>query len=175
MMCQPCDDPPCTSVCPVSATYKNSEGQVAQIYDRCIGCRFCVNACPYTVKLFNWSKPEWPGRTADGTNPDVSLRDVGVTEKCSHCHHRLQGARDEARRKGRAVREQEYQPACAEACPTSAITFGDLDDPDSSVARKARDPRAFKYLEDLGTRPKVTYLKSHAGLDDLPIDADNDD
>src|SRR3989338_9132886 len=88
--CQHCDQPPCTPVCPVFATYKNPEGLVAQIYPRCIGCRYCVNACPYTCKFFNWSKPEWPAPMAQMLNPDVSVRPKGVTEKCTFCHHNLQ-------------------------------------------------------------------------------------
>lgn len=159
MMCQQCTHPPCTYVCPVSATYSNPQGVVAQIYWRCIGCRYCVNACPYTMKWFNWKQPEWPGRLADGTNPDVELRDKGVTEKCCFCHHRLQRAKEQARMEKRPLRPDDYVPACAEACPTGAIVFGDLDDPESELSRLARSPRALRYLEELGTEPKVVYLK----------------
>ena len=164
MMCQHCDDPPCTFVCPVSATYRSPDGTVGQIYWRCIGCRFCVNACPYTMKWFNWFVPKWPGETSKATNPDVELRDKGVTEKCCLCDHRLQRAKEQAKLEGRPLRPGDYLPACAESCPTEAIIFGDLDDRESEVSRQTRDQRAFTYLEELGTKPKVTYLKSRAGL-----------
>ena len=157
--CLQCENPPCTKVCPTSATYINPEGIVGQVYPRCFGCRYCVNACPYTVKFFNWRDPQWPGRLAESHNPDVSPRYRGVVEKCLFCHHRLQRARDAASAEGRDFKPGEYQPACAVACPAEAITFGDLDDPRSEVARLARSPRAFKMLEDLGTEPKVLYLR----------------
>ncbi|MFQ5654024.1 MAG: 4Fe-4S dicluster domain-containing protein [Planctomycetota bacterium] len=169
MMCQHCEDPPCTFVCPVSATYRIPDGIIAQIYWRCIGCRFCVNACPYTMKWYNWWRPEWPGESARSTNPDVSLRDMGVTEKCCFCSHRLQRAKEEARSQGRSLRPGEYETACVGSCPTSALIFGDLDDEGSEVARKSRDPRAFHFLEELGTKPKVTYLKSRGGLGGMTL------
>lgn len=160
MMCQHCDRPPCTLVCPVSATYSSADGTVAQIYWRCIGCRYCVNACPYTMKWFNWFEPQWPGDLKDGTNPDVEIREKGVTEKCTFCHHKLQIAKERAKAEGRAIRPDEYVPACAMACPTEAIVFGDIEDPESDAFRKSRGARAFRFLEDLGTNPKVIYLKS---------------
>jgi molybdopterin-containing oxidoreductase family iron-sulfur binding subunit len=156
--CFHCDNPPCTVVCPVKATYKNDEGLVAQVYPRCIGCRYCTNACPYTVKFFNWSKPKWPKELMSCLNPDVSVRSKGVVEKCTFCHHRLQKAKEEAKAQGRALEEQDYQPACAQTCPTSAIYFGDLDDPKSMVSKLGNDRRVFRLLEELGTEPKVTYL-----------------
>ena len=100
MMCQHCDRPPCTDVCPTSATYLNPEGIVAQVYPRCIGCRYCANACPYAAKVFNWTAPEWPESMAAMKNPDVSVRPRGVIEKCTFCHHRLQQARERARAAG---------------------------------------------------------------------------
>lgn len=160
MMCQQCDKAPCTLVCPVSATYVNPQGIVAQVYWRCVGCRYCVNACPYTLKWFNWKDHEWPGATLDATNPDVEVREKGVTEKCCFCSHRLQRAKEAAKAEGRPIGADEYVPACVEACPTGGMVFGDLDDPESEVARRARDPRAYKVLEELGTAPKVIYLKS---------------
>lgn len=158
MPCQHCDNPPCTKVCPVRATYKNDEGLVVQIYPRCIGCRYCVNACPYTCKFFNWKSPRWPEEMAVAINPDVSTRTKGVTEKCSFCSHRLQKARDKARAEDRDLEEVDYIPACVEVCPAEAMYFGDLDNPDGAVARFTRNARAFKLLEELGTEPKVTYL-----------------
>ena len=156
--CMQCDDPPCVRVCPVHATYLSDEGIVAQIYARCIGCRYCMAACPYNVKVFNWFAPRWPGDLERKANPDVSLRPKGVVEKCTFCHHRIQKARDEASYAGRELRDGDVTTACAESCPAQAITFGDLDDPGSRVSRLARSPRAFRLHEDLGTRPKVYYL-----------------
>jgi len=158
--CMHCDDPPCTKVCPVYATYKNPQGIVAQIFHRCIGCRFCMAACPYNAKYFNWHEYQHEG---PNQNPDVSVRPKGVVEKCTFCHHRLQKARENAAAEGRAVAPGEYNTACAEACPANAITFGDLSDPTSEVAKLARSPRAFRLEASLGTRPKVIYLTEGEG------------
>lgn len=157
--CLHCEHPPCVKVCPVHATYLAEDGLVAQIYHRCIGCRFCMAACPYTVKYFNWYKYEVPETMRRACNPDVSVRQKGVVEKCTFCHHRLMKAKDQARSAGRAFKAEEYVPACVEVCPARAIIFGDLEDPDSEVAGLARSPRAFRLLEELGTEPKVYYLK----------------
>ncbi len=159
MMCQHCDRPPCIDVCPTSATYLNPEGIVAQIYPRCIGCRYCTNACPYGVKVFNWSKPSWPRPLERSINPDVSVRPKGVVEKCTFCHHRLQASKEQAAAEGRPLRDADYQTACAEVCPTQAITFGDLDDAGGEAHRAAASDRAFRLFEELGTRPKVYFLK----------------
>ncbi|OGU03858.1 MAG: hypothetical protein A2085_10550 [Gemmatimonadetes bacterium GWC2_71_10] len=156
--CMHCDNPPCVKVCPVAATYISPEGIVGQIYPRCIGCRYCANACPYTVKYFNWYPPAWPASERAHLNPDVSVRPKGVIEKCTFCHHRLQQAREQARLEARELRESDYQPACADACPTDAIVFGDLDNSGHRVFELRRDPRATRLMEDLGTEPKVYYL-----------------
>ena len=160
--CMHCDNPPCVSVCPVAATYINAEGIVGQIYPRCIGCRYCANACPYTVKYFNWYAPQWPESERESLNPDVSLRPKGVIEKCTFCHHRLQKAREEARANDRELSEADYQPACAEICPTGAIVFGDLENPLHRVHAQKHDPRAMRIMEELGTEPKVYYLAPRA-------------
>jgi len=157
--CQHCDNPPCTKVCPVQATSIDDEGLVAQIYPRCIGCRYCANACPYTVKYFNWYPPEWPASELLHLNPDVSVRPKGVIEKCTFCHHRLQRAREQTRVEQRELREEDYQPACADVCPTRAIMFGDLDNPTHEVAELKENARAMRIMEDLGTQPKVYYLR----------------
>ena len=157
--CFHCEHAPCTKVCPVHATYMDPEGLVAQVYHRCIGCRFCMAACPYTAKYFNWRNYDMPDKMTDHGNPDVSVRQRGVVEKCTFCHHRLLKARDRARYENREMRADEYVPACAESCPTQAITFGDLDDPNSDAARLSRSARAFRLLEELGTEPKVYYLE----------------
>lgn len=161
MPCQHCDDPPCAKVCPVYATFRNEEGIVGQVYTRCIGCRYCVQACPYTCKFFNYKTPAWPAEARAAVNPDVSVRSRGVVEKCLFCHHRLQRAKERASAEGgRPLAERDYQPACAEVCPARAIVFGDLNDPDSDAATLSKSERAFKLLEGLGTEPKVTYLRS---------------
>ncbi len=157
--CMQCDDPPCIKVCPVSATYKNPEGLVAQIYPRCIGCRYCTNACPYTVKYFNWYLPEWPQDMQNYLNSDVAVRPKGVVEKCTFCVQRLQKAEEQAAVEDRQLREGDYIPACVESCPSGAMYFGDLDDPNSKVAALAGNARAFRLLEELGTEPKVYYLR----------------
>jgi molybdopterin-containing oxidoreductase family iron-sulfur binding subunit len=137
----------------------DDEGLVGQVYPRCIGCRYCANACPYTVKFFNWSAPVYPESTVAALNPDVSTRPAGVIEKCTFCHHRLQKARELARAENRPLREDDYVPACVESCPTEALFFGDLDDPRHRVAQLAAHPRSFRLLEELGTKPKVYYLQ----------------
>jgi Fe-S-cluster-containing dehydrogenase component len=156
--CMHCENPPCIKVCPVGATQKSSEGIVGQISARCIGCRYCTAACPYTVKSFNWFKPEWPEGMERYLNPDVTVRYNGVVEKCTFCHHRLQKARDKARYEGRELGPNDYIPACVQTCPGEAMYFGDLDNPKSTVSILGRSKRAFHLLEDLGTHPKVIYL-----------------
>jgi len=156
--CVHCDKPPCIVVCPVGATGISPEGIVRQTFARCIGCRYCTTACPYTRRVFNWYTPEFAGDFAEALNPDVSVRPKGVVEKCTLCHHRLLKAREQARAAGRPVAEGEYVPACAEVCPAGAIYFGDLEDPNSKVTELMRGPRAFHVLEELGTKPKVNYL-----------------
>lgn len=158
--CMQCENPPCVKVCPVGATYVDDDGLVAQIYARCIGCRYCANACPYDLKYFNWYGPEWSSAERENLNPDVSVRPRGVIEKCTFCHHRLQKAKENARAEDRPLNEADYQPACAEACPTGAIVFGDLDNASHRVAQLSHDPRSMRVMEDLGTEPKVYYLRS---------------
>ncbi len=158
-LCMMCDNPPCTKVCPVHATYVGEEGLVGQIYPRCIGCRYCMAACPYSVKVFNWGSPEWPEALLPTLNPDVSMRPKGVVEKCTFCYHRLQLGSEKARAEGRPLRESDYQPACVRSCPADAMTFGDLEDALSPVARLSRSTRATRALEHLGTEPRVFYLE----------------
>ncbi|MBI4511441.1 MAG: 4Fe-4S dicluster domain-containing protein [Deltaproteobacteria bacterium] len=159
--CQHCERPPCTKVCPVGATYKDPEGITAQIWDRCIGCRYCMAACPYSRRSFNWTEPRWPGSLVQLLNPDVATRPMGVVEKCTFCHHRIQKVKERARIEGRAPTDEElvHLPACAQACPPRAISFGDLADPESTVSRLSQSPRMFRLLDHLGTRPQVMYLK----------------
>jgi molybdopterin-containing oxidoreductase family iron-sulfur binding subunit len=156
--CFHCDDPPCTKVCPVRATYRNSEGLVAQIYNRCIGCRYCMAACPFTAKVFNWSEPQWLEGDASCFNPDVSKRMNGVVEKCSFCSHRLMKVREQADLEERSIRDEEYVPACAEICPADAISFGDIENKKSNVYKLSKSYRSSRLMDDLGVEPKVYYL-----------------
>lgn len=159
VLCQHCDDAPCEPVCPVYATYHNEEGLNVQVYNRCIGTRYCGNNCPYSVRFFNWFEPEWPAALELQHNPDVSIRPGGVMEKCTFCIHRIQRAKRDAKGENRAVADGEAQPACVQSCPAEAMTFGDLNDPESKVSRLAASGRATRLLEDLGTKPKVFYLQ----------------
>ncbi len=159
--CNHCETPKCVKVCPVGATYINEEGIVAQIWARCIGCRYCTVACPYTRRYFNWYKPSWPDSLKNQLNPDVATRPKGVVEKCTFCHHRLRKARARARKENRPLTDADVRklPACAQSCPTEAIVFGDLNDPQSQVFQLARSPRSFRLQEEMGTHPKVIYLR----------------
>jgi molybdopterin-containing oxidoreductase family iron-sulfur binding subunit len=158
--CMHCENPPCVKVCPVNATYQNDEGIVGMLWERCIGCRYCMVACPYSRRYFNWKEPQWPESYRSLLNPDVATRPEGVVEKCTFCHHRIRKVREEAKLAERAVTDGELQrlPACAQTCPASAITFGDLNDPESQVSRLSASPRSTRLLEHIGTRPKVFYL-----------------
>lgn len=159
VLCQHCDAAPCEPVCPVYATYHNPEGLNAQVYNRCIGTRFCANNCPYSVRYFNWFDPRWDEPLDQQLNPDVAIRSKGIIEKCSFCIQRIHRARQRAREENRAIRDGDVQPACAQSCPTEAMVFGDLDDPDSRVSRLATSRRAIHLLGELGTKPRVIYLK----------------
>jgi molybdopterin-containing oxidoreductase family iron-sulfur binding subunit len=158
--CMHCEDPPCVKVCPVGATYVDEEGIVRMNYQRCIGCRYCTTACPYSIRYYNWYAPQYPAGYDVHLNPRVPVRPVGVVEKCSFCIHRLEEAKQKAADQGRELSDAELVllTACNQACPASARYFGDLDDPESTVSKLANSPRAFKLLEDLGTEPKVFYL-----------------
>lgn len=159
VLCQHCAKAPCEPVCPVYATYHNPEGLNAQVYNRCIGTRFCANNCPYSVRTFNWFDPHWDEPLDQQLNPDVSIRTRGVMEKCTFCIQRIRRTRQQAEDEGRAIRDGEVQPACVQSCPTNAMVFGDLEDPNSRVSKRARSGRAFHLLEELGTEPSVIYLK----------------
>lgn len=158
VLCQQCDNAPCEPVCPVFATYHNNEGLNVQVYNRCVGTRFCQNNCPYHARFFNWWEPVWPEPLRNQLNPDVTVRSRGIMEKCTFCIQRIRRAELDARRQDRDVRDGDFQPACAQACPTTALVFGDAEDPDSRVNELAKDKRGFTLLEKLGTEPNVVYL-----------------
>jgi Fe-S-cluster-containing dehydrogenase component len=159
VMCQHCDDAPCEPVCPVYATYHNAEGLNVQVYNRCVGTFYCANNCPYTVRYFNWFEPEWPEPLQLQHNPDVAVRPGGVMEKCTFCIQRIKRTKQDAAQEGRPVVDGDVQPACVQSCPAEAMTFGDLNDPNSKVSRLAESGRATRLLEELGTKPKVIYLQ----------------
>ena len=159
MLCQHCEVAPCEPVCPVFAAYHTSDGLNAQVYNRCVGTRYCGNNCPYMVRRFNWYRYDWPPPMNLQLNPDVAVRDRGVMEKCTMCVQRIIAGRDRARDEGRVPRDGEIQTACQQTCPTQAIVFGDLKDAGSLVARQSASPRGYHVLGELGTRPAITYLK----------------
>ena len=161
VFCQQCDNAPCEPVCPTYASYHTDDGLNAQVYNRCIGTRYCANACAYNVRFFNFHNPEWDRPLDLQLNPDVSVREVGVMEKCTFCIQRIQAARVEARADDEdgAIEDGALQPACAQSCTANALVFGDLDDAESRVSRLTRSPRGGKLLEELGAEPSVTYLQ----------------
>jgi len=163
VMCQQCGHAPCEPVCPVFASVHSESEQInVQVYNRCVGTRYCANNCPYQVREFNWRDYPRPDPLSNQLNPDVTVRRRGVMEKCTFCVQRIRRVEDQAHSENREVMDGEVQPACAQACPAHAITFGRLDDPNSQVAMKSRNSRGTKLLEELGTLPRVTYLKGGA-------------
>jgi molybdopterin-containing oxidoreductase family iron-sulfur binding subunit len=158
MLCQHCNNAPCEPVCPVYATYHNEEGLNAMVYNRCVGTRYCSNNCSYKVRRFNWVDIEVPEPLSWQINPDVTKRSMGVMEKCTFCVQRIVEAKDAAKDEG-LVKDGEVQPACAQSCPTQAIVFGNLNDPESKVRKLSEDERAYKILDHhINTQPAVSYL-----------------
>ena len=166
ILCQHCGEAPCEPVCPVFATYHNEEGMNVQVYNRCIGTRFCANNCPYHVRFFNFWEPEWPDSLKNQLNPDVTVRSRGIMEKCTFCIQRIRRSKREASRDEREVQDEDrgINPACVNACPTDTLYFGDFNDPDSKVSKLKKKElgdhgRGYKLLDELGTDPNVIYLK----------------
>jgi len=163
MLCQQCDNAPCEPVCPVYASYHNPEGLNVQVYNRCVGTRYCSNNCPYKVRRFNWFDHVLPEPLDKMYNPDLSVRGRGIMEKCTFCIQRIRAAKDHAKDENRLVADGEITPACAQTCPTNAITFGNLKDENSRVYQLAHSDRAYRVLEELGTEPAVNYLRKKEG------------
>jgi molybdopterin-containing oxidoreductase family iron-sulfur binding subunit len=161
VMCQQCESAPCEPVCPTFASYHTPDGLNAQVYNRCIGTRFCANACPYNVRFFNFFNPVWPKPLDLQLNPDVSVRSVGIMEKCTFCVQRIRAVDEQAKVEKRDVKDGEVKPACVQSCSPTALIFGDLNDPNSEVSRLSKSGRSVKLLGELGTQPNVTYLQEN--------------
>jgi molybdopterin-containing oxidoreductase family iron-sulfur binding subunit len=171
MICQHCGNAPCEPVCPVFATYHTPDGINTQVYNRCVGTRYCANNCPYKVRVFNWYTytDEEPVREGLGhipeplnwqLNPDVTVRENGVMEKCSFCIHRIRGHQDRAAVEGSTIADGQIIPACQQSCPAEAIVFGNIRDSESRVAQASLDERAYRVLDEMvNTQPAVSYLK----------------
>ena len=182
IMCQHCENAPCEPVCPVFATYHNEEGLNVQIYNRCVGTRYCANNCPYQVRFFNYWEPVWPERLRNQLNPDVTVRSRGIMERCSFCVQRIRrGELTVERQEGgtldyKTMKERNHLPACVMSCPTNALQFGDQGDTTSPVYDYFKDAdkqiedrhagihpdknsRVYRLIEEMGTKPNVIYLK----------------
>ncbi len=161
VMCQHCTNAPCEPVCPVYATiHDQRENLNVQVYNRCVGTRYCQNNDPYKVRFFNFFDPPFERPMTEQLNPDVTVRSAGVMEKCTFCLQRIRRAEEEALVAGMPLQSVEAVPACVQACPPGALAFGDLNNSDSQVTRiVSNNPRQFRLLEELGTEPAVYYLK----------------
>jgi molybdopterin-containing oxidoreductase family iron-sulfur binding subunit len=193
MLCQHCDNAPCENVCPVSATNHSTEGLNQMAYNRCIGTKYCANNCPYKVRHFNWM--DWndadcfddnlyeDGRRDDMNddltrmvlNPDVTVRSRGVMEKCSFCVQRLQDAKLHAKKEGRPMKDGEARTACQQACASGCIVFGNVNDPESQIAKirkQEQKERTFYVLEQIHSLPNINYLSKIRNTDEKIVAGD---
>jgi len=180
MLCQHCSNAPCETVCPVLATTHSTEGLNQMTYNRCVGTRYCANNCPYKVRRFNWFKYfdndnfDYHFNNDLGKmviNPDVTVRSRGVIEKCSFCVQRIQETKLTAKKERRRLKPDEVQVACAQSCPTEAIIFGDMNNPESTISQTLeieREGRAFHVLEEINVRPQISYLTKIRNKDEAP-------
>jgi molybdopterin-containing oxidoreductase family iron-sulfur binding subunit len=160
LLCQHCQKAPCEPVCPMYATvHDENENVNVQVYNRCVGIRYCGVNCPYKIRMFNWFNPYFPEPLNEQLNPDVTVRMRGIMEKCTFCIQRIRRGREEAAAAGLPFKPEEVQPACVQTCPTDALVFGNLNDPESHVSQLAHGRRAFVLLEERGTEPSIAYLK----------------
>ncbi|MDX2193865.1 MAG: molybdopterin-dependent oxidoreductase [Gemmatimonadales bacterium] len=169
VMCQHCENAPCEPVCPVYAAYHTTDGLNGQVYNRCVGTRYCSNNCPYKVRYFNWrayNRWAWPEPMQLQLNPEVTVRGRGVMEKCTFCIQRIRQAQHDARLEDRKLKDGDVVTACAQACPADAIVFGDMNDPESRVRKiKATNARRYHILEEINVKPAVTYLAKVVNVD----------
>jgi molybdopterin-containing oxidoreductase family iron-sulfur binding subunit len=159
MLCQHCGSAPCEPVCPVYAAYHTPDGLNGQVYNRCVGTRYCANNCPWKVRVFNWFTYEFAEPLHLQLNPDVTVREKGVMEKCTFCVQRIHEKERQANQENRRVFDGEVVPACVQACPTEAFAFGNYQDPESAVSRIAKTNRSYRSLGELNTKPAIVYLK----------------
>lgn len=159
MLCQHCENAPCETVCPVLATLHDDEGLNQQIYNRCVGTRYCANNCPYKVRRFNWFTFTEVAKPMHLVyNPDLTVRTRGVMEKCTFCVQRIRDGKDRAKDMGVTAKDGDIQTACQQSCPSDAIVFGNINDKNSRVAKIAADPRGYHVLKELNVKPSITYL-----------------
>ncbi|MBC8257848.1 MAG: 4Fe-4S dicluster domain-containing protein [SAR324 cluster bacterium] len=181
MLCQQCGNAGCETVCPVYATYHNPEGLNAMIYNRCVGTRYCSNNCAYKVRRFNWFNYEFPAPLDQQLNSTITTREVGVMEKCTFCVQRIKTAKYDAKDLSRDLEDGEVLTACQQTCPTKAITFGNLMDPESKVAKSAlretadKRDRQYEVLAELNYKPAITYLKKVNTREVLGHNSENHD
>ncbi|HVH13325.1 MAG TPA: 4Fe-4S dicluster domain-containing protein [Longimicrobium sp.] len=158
MLCQHCGQAPCEPVCPVYAAYHTPDGLNGQVYNRCVGTRYCAQNCPWKVRVFNWFTYEFAEPLNWQLNPDVTVREKGVMEKCTFCVQRIHEAERTASAEGRLVRDGDVTPACVQTCPSEVFVFGDMSDPQSAVAQAAHSHRGYRTLSELNTQPAIIYL-----------------